>query len=57
VTGGEVVLPLNPVKAESDGMGRSLTTIPADKLPADEPFFVQVHGSSGVLACGDMHGS
>ena len=56
VTGGEVVLPLNPVKAESDGLGRSLTTIPANKLTPDVPHFVQVHGSSGVLACGDVHG-
>jgi hypothetical protein len=57
VTGGEVVLTLNPVKAESDGMGRSLTKIPANRISKDEPHFVQVHGSSGVLACGDVHGS
>lgn len=57
VSGGEVVIALNPVKAESDGMGRSLTMIPAEKLPESEPHFVQVHGASGVLACGDVHGS
>jgi hypothetical protein len=57
VSGGTVVVQLNPVRAESDGMGRSLTTIPADRLPDDEPHFVQVRGSSGVLACGDVHGS
>jgi hypothetical protein len=56
VTGGGVALPLNPVKAESDGMGRSLTTIPADRLSGEEPHFVQVHGANGVLACGDVHG-
>jgi hypothetical protein len=56
VTGGAVVIALNPVKAESDGLGRSLTTIAANKLPPNEPHFVQVHGSSGVLACGDVHG-
>jgi hypothetical protein len=57
VTGGAVVVSLNPVKAEGDGMGRSLTTIPANRISKDEPHFVQVHGSSGVLACGDVHGS
>jgi hypothetical protein len=56
VTGGDVVIRLNPVKAESDGLGRSLTTIAANKLSPNEPHFVQVHGSSGVLACGDVHG-
>ena len=56
VTGGAVVVPLNPVKAEGDGMGRSLTTIEASRLPANEPHFVQVHGASGVLACGDVQG-
>jgi len=56
VSGGAVVVPLNPVKAEGDGMGRSLTTIAASRLPADEPHFVQVHGASGVLACGDVQG-
>jgi hypothetical protein len=57
VSGGEVVVQLNPVKAESDGMGRSMTMIPADRLPEDQPHFVQVRGASGVLACGDVHGS
>ena len=57
VSGGDVVVQLNPVKAESDGMGRSLTMIPSDKLSDAEPHFVQVHGASGVLACGDVHGS
>jgi hypothetical protein len=57
VSGGAVVVQLNPVRTESDGMGRSLTTIPATRLPEDGPYFVQVHGTSGVLACGDVHGS
>jgi hypothetical protein len=57
VSGGEVVLSLNPVKAEGDGLGRSLTTFAANRLSRDEPHFVQVHGANGVLACGDVHGS
>jgi hypothetical protein len=56
-SGGAVVVTLNPIRAESDGMGRSLTTVPASRLPADQPHFVQVRGTSGVLACGDVHGS
>jgi hypothetical protein len=55
--GGAVVVSLNPVVAETDGMGRSMTTIAADRLPADASHFVQVHGASGILACGDVDGS
>jgi hypothetical protein len=55
-TGGAVIVPLNPVVVQTDGMGRSTTTIAADRFPADGSHFVQVHGASGVLACGDAHG-
>lgn len=54
--GGQVVVTLAPVHGESDGMGRSSTTFPAPRLPSGAAHFVQVHGPSGVLACGDMHG-
>ena len=55
VSGGAVAVSLNPVRAQSDGMGRSLTTLPRGRLPT-EPHFVQVHGDGRVLACGDVHG-
>jgi hypothetical protein len=56
-TGGGVIVALNPVLVETDGMGRSTTMLAADRLPPDASHFVQVHGPSGVLACGDVHES
>jgi hypothetical protein len=53
-TGGDVLVSLSPVHAESDGMGRSMTTLGATRLPDDASHFVQVLGSRGVLACGDV---
>jgi hypothetical protein len=53
-SGGEVLLSLTPVQAESDGMGRSMTTLAASRLLDPGNHFVQVHGARGVLACGDV---
>lgn len=53
--GGAVVAALSPLVVEADGMGRSMTTVGADRLPPDGRRFVQVHGRAGVLACGDVH--
>lgn len=55
-SGGGVVVPLNSVAADRDGMGRSTTAFAADRLSADERYFVQVHGSAGAIACGDVQG-
>jgi hypothetical protein len=55
--GGAVLIALNPVRAESDGMGRSMTTLAAGRLAGEGTRFVQVHGARGVLACGDVHRS
>jgi hypothetical protein len=53
---GAVLIALSPVLAESDGMGRSMTTLGANRLSEDESHFVQVHGERGILACGDVPG-
>jgi hypothetical protein len=53
--GGAVLVSLNPVRAEGDGMGRSMTTLAAGRLAGEGTRFVQVHGARGVLACGDVH--
>ena len=53
--GGAVLVSLNPVRAESDGMGRSMTTLAAARLAGEGTRFVQVRGARGVLACGDVH--
>lgn len=53
-TGGDVLVSLSPVHAESDGMGRSMTTLGATRLSDVGNHFVQVLGARGVLACGDV---
>jgi hypothetical protein len=52
--GGDVLVSLSPVHAESDGMGRSMTTLGATRLSGVGDHFVQVLGARGVLACGDV---
>jgi hypothetical protein len=53
-TGGGVVAPLNPVTV-SEGSGSSVTSLAVDQIPADQPLFVQVHGSDGQgVACADF---
>ena len=53
--GGPVAAALRPVEHGMDGVGISITTVPAASLPATEPLFVQVHGNTGApLACGDL---
>jgi hypothetical protein len=54
-SGGAVVATLSPVRAAEDGMGRSLTTIPFARLLPEHRYFLQVHGASGAIACGDVH--
>ena len=55
--GGPVAAPLNPILGLADGTGNSTTTLDAEELPADEPHFIQVHGSGGSpVACGDIEG-
>jgi hypothetical protein len=53
-TGGDVLVTLQPVHAEGDGMGRSMTTLRAGRLSGSGGHFVQVQGKGGVLACGDV---
>jgi hypothetical protein len=53
-SGGDVLVSLSPVHAESDGMGRSMTTLGATRLSGGGSQYVQVLGARGVLACGDV---
>jgi len=55
-SGAGLAVTLTPVGAEADGMGRSTTTISAERLSPDGAYFVQVSGSGGVLACGEAEG-
>ena len=53
--GGPVAVALSAVVPGMPGSGTSTTALEAGELPADEPFFVQVHGPSGApIACGDI---
>jgi hypothetical protein len=52
--GGAVLNTLNPVHSESDGMGRSLSTVPAERMSGGDGRFVQVRGPDGTIACGDV---
>ena len=53
--GGPVAAALSPVEHGMDGVGTSRTTVPVASLPATDPLFVQIHGSTGVpVACGDL---
>lgn len=55
--GGPVAVPLDPVVGLADGTGTSTTTLEADELEEDAPYFIQVHGEGGTpIACGDMEG-
>lgn len=53
-SGGSVLVSLNPVRAESDGMGRSMTKLGARRLTREGSHFVQVRGPRGMLACGEV---
>ena len=53
--GGPVAVALNAIIPDMPGSGTSNTALEGAELPADEPFFVQVHGPSGTpIACGDI---
>lgn len=53
--GGPVVLPLGDLNVTEEGEGRARLRTGADRLPADDQAFVQVHGSGGrPVACADL---
>lgn len=53
--GGPVRIPMGRIQLADDGTGRVRLRTETARLPADEPLFVQIHGSGGrAVACADL---